>query len=106
MNKLKIDKIISQIEPDCDNKNRRAYRAVLTAINGPFTDEDHAVKFMCEFWNDHSQEFVGMIYRLTDNKVFQTGKKLEFLDSEIYSEGLGLVLGATIAMGYMERAKS
>lgn len=96
-----IDKQIKKLDKK-ENKGStswQAYRVLLTAaVVGA-----NAKKILAFWPKEERKGMPALIQRARKQKIFYPNGKL---DGEIYEDGLGLVLGATVLMGFIERRLS
>lgn len=108
MTKTEIDKSIQEFEPRATEDDKWAYRILFSAPDlGPFMTVDEFLKKMGKYWGKTPGNFQTMCRRALTNKIIRYGKKHQdkFIDSEIYSGGIGLVMGAATLQGFIKRTK-
>lgn len=110
MNKQQIDQEIKKFEPtiEKDSDEFWAYRVFISlAQTGPFKTTDEVTEKVCKFWGTRKALVKTMCHRAWTNKVVRVGKKHQeqFLDGELYNDGLGFALGANIMLGRIKRVE-
>lgn len=113
MTKKQIDNEIKNIEPTIgysksDIKTRWAYRLLLTFPTvGPFTSEDDVVEKAKKFWRFKDKDCETMIRRACRNRIVKYGTRNQnrYLCDTTYGDNLGIILGATIMLGFIKRVK-
>ncbi len=108
MKKEEIDAEIFKYEPNIKKHSDEhwAYRVLLSAIHlGPFASKKDFHERMSNYWGNWTGRVHRMCNRASRNSIILVGRD-QFLDSEIYGDGLGLALGCNCLMGHIKRTKA